>query len=47
MYASVMEGGFEAADLVQIGLENERMQNELRSLNIQFYKTHRMYKKVL
>ena len=47
MYASVIEGGFEAADVVQIGLENERMQNELRSLNIQFYKTHRMYKKVL
>jgi len=47
MYASVVEGGFTAADVVQIGIENERMQNELRSLNIDFYKTHRMYRKVL
>ena len=43
MYRSVVEGGFEQADLVQIGVENDRMQRELRDLGIDFYKTHRLY----
>jgi hypothetical protein len=47
MYKSVVEGGFEHADIVQIGVENTRMQNELRSLGIEFYKSHRMYRKSL
>ncbi len=47
IYDSFTAGGFEYADLVQIGVENERMQNELRSLQIDFYKTHRMYKRAL
>lgn len=45
MYKSIVEGHFQHADLVQIGIENDRMQNELRSLGVEFYKTHRMYLK--
>ncbi len=45
MYDSIREGGFEHADLVQIGTDNERMLLELRGLGIEFYKTHRMYER--
>jgi hypothetical protein len=47
MFDSIREGGFDHADLVQIGVENERMQLELRGLGIDFYKTHRLYRKAL
>ncbi len=47
MYKSISSGSFEHADLVQIGTDNEKMQLELRGLGIDFYKTHRMYRKVL
>jgi hypothetical protein len=47
MYKSVLEGGFEHADIVQVGMENDKMQRELRDLGIDFYKTHRMYQCVL
>lgn len=47
IYDSYSVGRFDYADLVQIGVDNERMQNELRSLNIDFYKTHRMYRRRL
>ena len=47
MYKSVIEGGFEHADIVQIGLENGNMQRELRDLGIDFYKTHRLYSRAL
>lgn len=47
MYKSVREGGFEHADLVQIGVENSNMQRELRQLGIDFYKTHRLYRREL
>jgi len=47
MYHSVREGGFEHADLVQIGVENSAMQRELRALGIEFYKSHRMYHRAL
>lgn len=47
MYKSITSGNFEHADLVQIGTDNENMQLELRNLGIDFYKTHRMYRKVL
>jgi hypothetical protein len=47
LYDSFVQGGFHYADLVQIGVENERMQNELRALNVDFYKTHRTYCKEL
>lgn len=45
MYESIREGGFDHADLVQIGAENEKMQLELRGLGIEFYKVHRLYVK--
>jgi hypothetical protein len=40
-------GRFHHAELVQIGVENDRMQRELRDLGVDFYKTHRVYKKPL
>ena len=45
MEKSFRQGGFEHADLVQIGVDNERMQRELSSLGIDFYKTHRIYQR--
>jgi len=44
---SVVEGGFEHADIVQIGVDNEKMQREMRDLGIDFYKTHRLYQRGL
>ncbi len=43
MHKSVIEGGYEHADLVQIGVDNANMQRELSGLGIDFYKTHRLY----
>jgi hypothetical protein len=45
MYRSLSTGTFEHADLVQIGTDNEKMQLEMRELGIQFYKTHRLYRR--
>jgi hypothetical protein len=45
MYKSVREGHFDHADIVQIGVENQNMQREMRDLGIDFYKTHRMYQR--
>ncbi len=47
MHKSVTAGQFEHADLVQIGVENDRMLRELRDLGIAFYKTHRVYQRAL
>jgi hypothetical protein len=47
MHKSVKDSGYQHADLVQIGVENDRMQRELRELGIQFYKTHRVYQQDL
>ncbi len=47
MQKSIVEGGFDHADLVQIGVENDNMQRELRGLGIEFYKTHTMYQRDL
>jgi hypothetical protein len=47
MSKSIIEGGFQHADIVQIGVDNDRMQRELRDLGIDFYKTHRMYQRAL
>lgn len=47
MQRSVMEGRYEHADIVQIGVENEAMQREMRSLGIDFYKAHRLYRRAL
>lgn len=47
MQKSVTSGRFEHADLVQIGVENEKMQRELAGLGVDFYKMHRTYKRNL
>lgn len=47
MYKSVAETRYRFADLVQIGLENGRMQRELRDLGIRFYKKHRLYQRTI
>jgi len=45
MFKSVREGGFQHADLVQIGSENLPMLRELRAFGIDFYKTHRLFRR--
>jgi hypothetical protein len=47
MHKSIVDGGFEHADVVQIGTENGNMQRELRELGIDFYKSHCLYSRVL
>jgi hypothetical protein len=47
MAKSLRAGKFEHGDLVQIGVENDRMQRELRDLGVDFYKMHRLYGKGL
>lgn len=47
LYKTVAESRFEHAEVVQIGVENENMQREMRDLGIDFYKTHRMYARAL
>jgi len=45
MYKSVMGSRYRYADVVQIGVENENMQREMRDLGIDFYKMHRVYER--
>jgi hypothetical protein len=47
MARSVRQGRYQHADVVQIGAENDRMLRELRQVGIDFYKTHRMYRRAL
>jgi len=47
MQKSVVEGGFQHADLVQVSQDNDKMQLELRDLGVDFYKMHRMYRRGL
>jgi len=47
MYKSVINSRYKYAEVVQIGLENERMQRELANLGINFYKKHRVYSRSL
>jgi hypothetical protein len=47
MYKTIQESRFEHIDIVQIGVENDRMQNEMRNFGVQFYKRHRLYEKKL
>ena len=47
MAKSLIEGHYMHADLVQIGVENERMQQELSTFGIDFYKMHRIYQRVI
>ena len=44
---SVKSGQYQHADLVQIGMENEKMQRELSAFGIDFYKSHCMYSKMI
>ncbi len=46
MFKSVSENPrYKHAEVVQIGVENENMQREMENFGIDFYKTHRTYKK--
>jgi len=48
MFKSVTENPrYHHAEVVQIGMENEKMQRELQNFGIDFYKMHRMYVKEL
>lgn len=47
MHQSITTGGFTHVDLVQIGANNDRMLRELRDLGVDFYKTHRLYRRAL
>lgn len=47
LYDSIIAGNFDYAEVVQIGAENVRMLNEIRGLEIDFHKTHRMFKRDL
>jgi len=44
LYESMASSGqFKHAEVIQIGVENERMRRELRDLGIEFYKEHAMF----
>lgn len=45
MAKSVREGHYEHADLVQIGIENEKMHREVSAIGIDFYKAHCIYQR--
>lgn len=48
MFKSVVENPrYHHAEVVQIGMENEKMQRELENFGVDFYKIHRMYQKNL
>jgi hypothetical protein len=48
MFKSVTDNPrYRNAEVVQIGLENEKMQREMENFGVDFYKTHRIYQKVL
>ncbi len=48
IFKSVVDNGqFRHAEVVQIGKENEKMQREMQNFGIDFYKTHRVYKREL
>lgn len=43
MCKSILNSRYMHADVVQIGVQNEKMLRELRDLGIDFYKSHRIY----
>lgn len=43
IHRSIVESGCKHVEIVQVGVNNERMQRELRDLGVDFYKTHRLY----
>jgi hypothetical protein len=48
IFKSVVEHGrFRHAEVVQIGVENEKMQREMENFGVDFYKTHRTYQRDL
>jgi hypothetical protein len=48
MFKSVTENPrYQHAEVVQIGLENERMQREMKNFGVDFYKMHRIYEREL
>ena len=47
LYNTVSESRYKFVDIVQIGVENGNMQREMRDLGIDFYKTHRVYRRDL
>jgi hypothetical protein len=44
---TLLSGSFTRADVVQIGVDNEKMQMEMAALGLNFCKMHRNYKKTL
>ncbi len=48
MFKSVVENPhYRHAEVVQIGMENDKMQREMENFGVEFYKIHRMYQKNL
>jgi hypothetical protein len=48
MFRSVVENHrYHHAEVVQIGVKNEKMQREMQNFGVDFYKVHRLYKKDL
>jgi hypothetical protein len=48
MFKSLVENPrYHHAEVVQIGVENEKMQREMENFGVDFYKMHRTYQKVL
>ena len=46
MFKSVVENPrYHHAEVVQIGVENEKMQREMENFGVDFYKMHRTYQK--
>jgi hypothetical protein len=39
----VAESGYRYGDLIQVGIENERMLRDLGNIGITFHKVHRIY----
>jgi hypothetical protein len=44
---TLKDSRFDHADIVQIGVENDRMLRELKDLGVDFYKIHRLYRRKL
>lgn len=47
MYKSVINSRYKYADIVQMGVENEKMQREMADLGIKFHKKHRVYSRAI
>jgi hypothetical protein len=47
IYKSILDSRYQHAELVQVGVHNLNMQRELRNIGIEFYKTHRLYQKLI